>query len=138
MATEPDSPVTDVCVPDLEGGPCEVAVRVDLAELAPSGPVSGSLAATALILAGTLDGGAGLATAAVARELRATLLALVGGTGGDDDGSQTLLDQLSAPVLDGPQPVPADVRPAGRAGRAAAGEAAHAVAAAGSRHRVGG
>src|SRR5215203_4489686 len=138
MDTEHDRPVTDVCVPELEGGPCRAAVASDLAQLPTSGPVAASLAAVADTLARTLDDGAGLATAAVARELRATLLALVGGTGGDDDGTQTLLDQLSAPVLDGPQPVPGDVRPAGRAGRPAAGQAAHAVAAASSGHRPGG
>ena len=80
-------------------------MSADLAGLASGGPVSGSLAATALILARTLDDGAGLATAAVARELRATLLALAAGGGGDDDGTQTLLAELSTPVLDGPQPV---------------------------------
>ena len=120
---------------DQDGGTCQAAVAGDLAGLTSSGPVSGSLAAAALILARTLDDGAGLATAAVARELRATLLALAGTGGGDDDGTQALLAELSAPVLDGPQPVPADVRPASRTGRAATGQAAHDVAAARSRHR---
>jgi hypothetical protein len=82
----------------MDGGTCQAAVAGDLAGLASAGPVGASLAATALILAGTLDDGAGLATAAVARELRATLLALAGSGGGDDDGTQGLLAELSAPV----------------------------------------
>src|SRR5215218_7557546 len=135
MDTEPDPPVAPVCVFEVEGGSCQAAVSADLAGLASRGPVSGSLAATALILARTLDDGAGLATAAVARELRATLMALAGSGGGDDDGTQGLLAELSAPILDGPQPAPPNVRPASRTGRAAAGQAAHAVAAGRSRHR---
>src|SRR5215203_1750009 len=135
MTLDGDPPSQRVCVCELEGGSCQAAVSADLAGLASSGHVGASLAATALILARTLDDGAGLATAAVARELRATLLALAGSGGGDDDGTQGLLAELSAPVLDGPQPVPADVRPASRTGRAAAGQAAHAVAAGRSRHR---
>lgn len=94
-----------VCVPDQEGGTCQAAVASDLARLASGGPVAASLAAVADTLARTLDAGAGLATAAVASELRATLLALAGTDGGDDDGTQSLLAELSAPVRNGPQPV---------------------------------
>ena len=39
----------------------------------------------------------------MARELRATLLGLAGGSGGDYDGTQAVLEQLSSSVLDGPQ-----------------------------------
>jgi hypothetical protein len=56
-----------------------------------------ALAGIALTLAEALDAGAGLATAAVARELRATLEALT------DDGSdeaEDVLAGLSAPVRD--------------------------------------
>ena len=111
-----------VCVPEQEGGPVTAAVVTDLGEMPLSGPVSGALAATAVTLAGALDAGAGLATAAVARELRATLQALAGTQGGDDDDTADLLGRLSAPVFDGPQPAPGDVRPTGGGG---GGDARH-------------
>jgi hypothetical protein len=57
----------------------------------------GGLAATAVVLARTLDEGAGLATAAVARELRATLEALTKDSR-DDDGIGALINALSTPV----------------------------------------
>jgi hypothetical protein len=138
MSTHADPPVKRVCVCEMEGGSCQAAVASDLASLTSGGPVSASLAAVADTLARTLDAGAGLATAAVARELRATLLALAGSGGGDDDGTQGLLAELSAPVLDAPGPVPADVRPKGRADRRLTGQAAHAVATGRSGHRAGG
>jgi hypothetical protein len=106
-----------VCVPEQEGGPVTAAVVTDLGEMQLSGPVSGALAATAVTLAVALDAGAGLATAAVARELRATLQALAGSQGGDDDDTKALLDQLSAPVFDGPQPAPGKLRAEGGRGR---------------------
>src|SRR5829696_7846732 len=135
MDTEPDPPVEGVCVADAGGDSCEQAVSADLAGLAAGGPVAASLAAVALTLARSLDEGAGLATAAVARELRATLLALAASGGEDDDGRQDLIAGLSTPVLDGPQPVPPDVRPAGRRDGATAGPGTHAVAAGRSGHR---
>jgi hypothetical protein len=101
-------------VPEEEGGACETATKAEIAAL--SGSVSPALAATALHLARHLDHGAGLATAATARELRATIAALTAG-GGEEDGTQELLERLSAPVLYGPQPVPSDVRPTSRRGR---------------------
>jgi hypothetical protein len=94
-------------VPEEEGGACEQATRAEIAAL--TGPVSPALAATAVHLARHLDHGAGLATAATARELRATILALTVG-GGEDDGTKELLERLSAPVFHGPQLVPSDVR----------------------------
>jgi hypothetical protein len=48
-------------------------------------------------LARALDDGAGMAAAAVARELRVTLEALRGG-GSGDDGVATLLRELSSSV----------------------------------------
>ena len=59
------------------------------------------LAEAALTLARSLDDGAGLATAAVARELRATLVELVKGCDRDDDAADPigeLVAQLRAPV----------------------------------------
>jgi hypothetical protein len=100
-------------VPEQEGGACETATRAEIAAL--TGPVSPALAATALHLARHLDHGAGLATAATARELRATITALTAG-GGEEDGTQELLERLSAPVFNSPQPVPGDVRPKSRRG----------------------
>ena len=55
------------------------AVQADLDALVVSSPVGQALAATALVLARALNEGAGLSTAAVARELRATLDALTAG-----------------------------------------------------------
>lgn len=60
-----------------------------------------ALAEMSLNLARTLDGGAGLATAAVNRELRANLLELARLAIDDTDD---LADDLSAPVRDAPEP----------------------------------
>lgn len=77
----------------------EAAVLSTLAELEvdPTRDARGRLAVT---LAKALDGDAGMATAAVARELRATLNDLEGRSGGDDDGFAGLLADLSTPVVD--------------------------------------
>lgn len=65
-------------------------------------PAHEGLAAAALVLARALDADAGLATAAVARELRATLTALTA-TGSDDgDDFDQIIATLSAPVADAP------------------------------------
>jgi hypothetical protein len=58
------------------------------------------LAEAALTLARYLDDGAGLSTAAVARELRATMTELAKGGERDDgpDPIEELVRQLSAPV----------------------------------------
>ena len=77
-------------------GPVEASVRADLAALGPlTGGVRGALSATAYALARCLDEGAGMSTAAVARELRATLAELVKGAARDDDDD---IDGLSTPV----------------------------------------
>lgn len=63
-------------------------------------PAHDALAASALGLAVVLDEGAGLATAAVSRELRATLTALAEGGSDSADDVAGLLAVLSAPVGD--------------------------------------
>lgn len=87
-------------VPELS---VESAVRDNLDGVAESSPVHASLVATALTLARKLDEGAGLATAAVARELRATLDVLTkGAADDDDDGFAALVAGLSTAVGDNP------------------------------------
>ena len=68
-------------VPDPRG-PVERAVALQLTTLEFAADRPG-LAASALVLAAKLDTDAGLATAAVARELRATLAALARADDGD-------------------------------------------------------
>jgi hypothetical protein len=93
--------VTDVG----ERGPVETAVRRDVALLAAQNVgLQRSLAEMTYALAGQLDevrwlgtASAGLAAAAVAKELRATLDALVG-VGDDSDRTAEILAQLAAPV----------------------------------------
>lgn len=65
-----------------------------------------NLAEAALTLAKSLDDGAGLATAAVARELRATMTELAKGAARDDDGDPDPFAELIAGFA---QPVPAKV-----------------------------
>ena len=115
-------------------GPVETALRADLAALggpesAETGTAGGTLSAVALNLAQKLDGDAGLATAAVARQLQAVLAAL-GLAGRDDpgeDAAAALIARLSTPVLDPAAAGARDVRPARRGGGRAAGTAADAV-----------
>lgn len=80
-------------------GRVELAVARTLRDVAEDTPGRDALSASALVLAQALDKGAGLATAAVARELRATVEALTKG-GGDDGESPAaaLFAQLSAPL----------------------------------------
>lgn len=78
-------------------GPVEQQVRADVEALVTGHPMGEALAEMSYNLARVLDQGAGLAVAAVNRELRANLLELAGmGVGDDDD----LDDQLSTPVRD--------------------------------------
>jgi len=82
-------------------GVVRAAVAADLSRLTPRlDKPDAALMALALTLAETLDGGAGMATAAVARELRATLAALTPEAKVDDDGFAALIEQLRAPVGD--------------------------------------
>lgn len=81
-------------------GPTETAVRAEVAALNAAGEhPSEALAQMAYHLARKLDTDAGLATAAVARELRATLAALTPVKETDDgDDLDALIATLSSPV----------------------------------------
>jgi hypothetical protein len=117
-------------------GPVETATRVDIAGLGTLGGIQGSLAETAYRLARTLDEGAGLATAAVARELRATLLA-VREVGDVRNVGADLSAELSTPLDDPADPPEAHARRAGGAGGGDVGHPTDAVAAARRRRRAG-
>lgn len=82
----------------MAAGSMEKAVRATLKtlEVDATQDARGRLA---IVLAVTLDAGAGMATAAVSRELRATLTELENRDGGDTDGFAELLRELSAPVV---------------------------------------
>ena len=80
-------------MPRRQTGPVERGIRRDLRTWG----VTGGLAESALVLARTLDEGAGLAVAAVARELRATMEALRPVEEEHDDLDRFLAG-LSAPV----------------------------------------
>jgi hypothetical protein len=82
-------------------GPIEAQVRADLAALITAHPMGESLAEMSFNLARTLDQGAGLAVAAVNRELRANLVELAG-MGVDDDDFDA---ELSTPTGGLPAPV---------------------------------
>lgn len=79
---------------EVPAGPVESKVRQDIDALVTEHPMGESLAAMAICLAQTLDEGAGLAVAAVNRELRANLIELAR-LGVDDDD---LGDELSQPT----------------------------------------
>lgn len=99
-------------------GSVEAKVRADVAALLTAHPMGEGLAEVAYTLARTLDQGAGLAVAAVSRELRATLSDLAGMVlDGDDDFEA----ELSAPVRDTEEPGTGDVGPGGDGGSEAAG-----------------
>ncbi|HSJ45285.1 MAG TPA: hypothetical protein VK923_11445 [Euzebyales bacterium] len=76
------------------------AVRADLDKLGVTAPPAGSLAAAALVLAAELDAGAGMAAAAVSRELRVIMQALAADPARAVDPEQELLGDLSAAVWD--------------------------------------
>ena len=89
-------------------GPIERQVRADLEALITEHPMGESLAEMSFNLARTLDDGAGLAVAAVNRELRANLVELAGmGVNADDDLDEQLSTpvnpDVSAPVRDEPE-----------------------------------
>ncbi len=87
--------------PRRRAGPVERQVKRDIGALATAHPMGEALAAMSLNLARALDAGAGLATAAVNRELRANLLELSRLAVDDNDD---LSDELSAPVRDAEKP----------------------------------
>ncbi len=78
-------------------GPVERKVRADVGALISAHPMGEALAEMSFALARLLDDGAGLATAAVSRELRANLMEL---SRLADDGDDDLADELSSPVRD--------------------------------------
>ncbi len=78
-------------------GPVESAVLADLDSLTLV-PGTAGLRASAVALARKLDEDAGLATAAVARELRATMTALAPPEDGTSSDIDELVARLSAPV----------------------------------------
>jgi hypothetical protein len=82
-------------------GPVERKVRADLRALITAHPMGESLAEMSLNLARVLDDGAGLAVAAVNRELRANLTELARLAVDDSDD---LEHELSTPVRDTPEP----------------------------------
>jgi len=82
-------------------GPVERQVKRDIGALVTEHPMGEALAAMSLNLARTLDDGAGLATAAVNRELRANLLELSRLAVDDNDDLDA---ELSAAVRDEPEP----------------------------------
>jgi hypothetical protein len=81
-------------------GRVELATARSLKEIGELPKGLGGLAEAALTLAKALDDGAGLSTAAVARELRATMTELAKGGGRDDgpDPIEELVRQLSVPL----------------------------------------
>lgn len=81
----------------------EVAVRDTVVDAVALTSAHVALVATALTLARKLDDGAGMATAAVARELRCTLDAILKGAETDDDDALTgFLAGLSSPMEHSP------------------------------------
>ena len=82
-------------------GSVELAVWRVLRDAQRLNPAHDALAASALVLARSLDlVEAGRDLAALARELRATMEALTAAGGGDDDGFAAIVARLSAPVGD--------------------------------------
>ena len=77
-------------------GPVERKVKADIGALVTMHPMGEALTEMSLNLARTLDEGAGLATAAINRELRANLTEL---SRLAVDDSDDLADDLSAPEL---------------------------------------
>ena len=82
--------------PGVAAGPVETKVQADLEALVTTHPMGEALAEMSLNLARTLDAGAGLAVAAVNRELRANLVELARQADNDED----LDAALSTPVRD--------------------------------------
>lgn len=84
--------------PDAVFGDVERQTRRDVEALVTAHPMGEALAALAFSLARSLDNGAGMATAAVSRELRATLIELAKHERGSVDDSDDGPD-LSATAL---------------------------------------
>ena len=94
--------------PDISGElpplSVEAAVRENLADAPQSSPAHVALIATAITLARKLDEGAGMATAAVAKELRATLDVILRGADEEDDGLDSFVNGLGLPAPMGNSP----------------------------------
>jgi hypothetical protein len=88
-------PVVNAPPPPPAHGPVETKVRSDVEAVITEHPMGEALAEMAFTLARTLDEGAGLAVAAVNRELRANLIELAQMAVPDDDDFD---DILSTPV----------------------------------------
>jgi hypothetical protein len=102
-----------LATPRRRVGPVEREVRKDIRALVTEHPMGEALAAMSLNLARTLDEGAGLATAAVNRELRANLLELSRLAVDDND---ELDAELSAAVRDDARSGPGDAGSGDREG----------------------
>jgi hypothetical protein len=76
----------------------EEEVRATLDDAPEISAAHRALVATALTLARKLDDGAGMATAAVAKELRATLDAILKEASDDDDGLDGFVNGLGLPT----------------------------------------
>ena len=81
---------------DESCGPVERQVRRDVSALVTAHPMGEALAEMSFALARKLDGDAGMATAAVNKELRVNLLELASMAEGDDDDLDA---SLSTPML---------------------------------------
>ena len=100
--------MTPLCRTGNTKGHIESKVRADVGALVCQHPMGEALAELAFTLARVLDDGAGMATAAVSRELRAALNDLAGSVMPDDDDLDAL---LSTPVRDAEEPGSGDVGP---------------------------
>jgi len=82
---------------ESEFGPVELKLREEIGELKLTGQLSGTLVSAAYALARKLDRDAGMATAAVARELR-EYVKMIEGAAGDSDETRGHRDNLSTPI----------------------------------------
>lgn len=82
---------------ESEFGPVELKLRQEIGELKLAGQLSGTLVSAAYALARKLDRDAGMATAAVARELR-EYVKMIEGVAGDSEDTKSHRDDLSTPV----------------------------------------
>jgi hypothetical protein len=105
--------------PAPKQGSLERAVRKDLASVADESPVHTSLVQLAISLARQLDAGAGMAAAAIGRELRNTLNQLTEAEEDKDDELDQFVNGLGLPptVVDAAQTGPADDRNKASRGR---------------------
>lgn len=100
-ASDPPAPVPIVWTLDDGStspyGPIERELRKDIGAIKVAGQLSGTVVAAAFELARTLDRGAGMATAAVARELR-EYIKILESAAGDDASTTHHRADLSTPL----------------------------------------